>query len=346
MVMTIKEVAARANVSMTTVSSVLNDKTDKFRISEQTRRKVLQVVKETKYIPNHAAQVLSQSKTSTIGMVITNVSSPAVDLIIEGAQEGALKKDLPIILGVSSNNAQRELLCINNFLARRVDGIIVIPAPSGETIQDLEQFNQAHCPIVLCGFSTNTTLDLVASDVETGTYQSTKYLIELGHKRIALVSGNPNWNSAKVRCRGYQQAMQEEGLPLEDELVIGVKNSDLEAGMKAGKVVLEMRNKPDALVCYNDVMASGVMKVLLDTGMRIPDDMSLIGFDNDIPLAEILQVPLTTMASPLYEIGQTAVNILFDKMDNANNESRLSRSVYLKPKLVIRASCAPAKPSS
>jgi len=278
-------------------------------------------------------------------MVATNILHPAVALIVEGAKKAATQKKYKIILGISSDQPDQERDYIENFRSRRVDGLIVIPSPCGGTIPELEKLSSTGFPLVLCQDCSTTRVDVVTIDVEAGAYEATKYLFDLGHRRIAICSGRPTWVSALAKYQGYRCAMEDCGLPLDKRLYIRTENSDLAAGREAAEQILKLEERPDGVLFHNDEMAAGAMITLREAHVRIPDDMSLIGFDN-LPLSEITPVPLSTVASPLNKVGQTACEMLLTRVEAASkppqtDESKqVFHSVRLALRLIIRNSCA------
>ena len=348
MPVTMKDVATKANVSPTTVSLVLNGRDRDYKISQKTRQKVLKVIQDVGYVPDLYAQTMRQRETLTIGMVLTNILNPSVALIAEGAKAEAVKHGYHVILGLSSDEADQERFYVKNFLSRRVDGLIVSPAPSGETMGDLEKLFSRGFPLVVTTLYPGVEIDHVGDNSVTGSYQAVKYLVELGHKRIALVSGYPTWPSAQQKYRGYQDALNDMEIDQQEDLHICMEKSDQAAGEEAAAVILQMKDKPDAIFFHNDGMAAGAINVLMNAGIRVPDDISLVGY-GDLPLAQIVRVPLTTVSSPLLEIGRSAVEVLISRIQcdkekkGTANISRPPQSVQLMPKLIIRDSTAPRK---
>ncbi|MCD4823650.1 MAG: LacI family transcriptional regulator [Phycisphaerae bacterium] len=348
MAVTMMDIAKRANVSRSTVSLVISDRWREMRISPDTREKVLKAIREMGYVPNLYARSLRRQSTFTIGMVATNILHPAVAMIVEGAKKAATQKKYKIILGISSDQPDQERDYIENFRSRRVDGLIVIPSPCGSTILELEKLSSTGFPLVLCQDDSTAKVDFVASGVEAGAYEATKYLFDLGHRRIAICSGRPTWISALAKYRGYRRAMEDCGLSLDDRFYIRTENSNLAAGRNAAEQILKLDERPDGVLFHNDEMAAGAMLGLREAHVRIPEDMSLIGFDN-LSLSKATPVPLTTVASSLDEVGRIATEILLAKIEAVSESpqdkksNQELRSVRLVPKLIIRNSCAARK---
>ncbi|MCD4831262.1 MAG: LacI family transcriptional regulator [Anaerohalosphaeraceae bacterium] len=352
MPVSIKQVAEKAKVSQSTVSVVFNNRTREIGISEKTRKHVLATAKELNYIPSFYARHISRKSTFTIGMIVRDVMRPTTAMVVDGVKSEATKDKYQIILGISSFDPEQERGYIKSFLSRRVDGLIVIPVASKETIKEVEELSSRGFPLVACKQAFMANVDSVIHDVEFGTYLAAKHLLELGHRRIACVYTDFSGPSAMDKYNGYRRAMQEYGFDsMSKELLITIdNNSKQEYGKIAGQKILAMDTLPDAVLFVNDEMASGAMNVLMDAGVRVPDDMSLIGFDGIIP-ADIFRVPLTTVRSPHYKIGQTAVKILMKKIEaakeNPDNQQEKQasprQSIKLAPELIIRESTAPRK---
>ena len=350
MAVSIKEVAEKAKVSQSTVSVVLNKRTREIGISEKTRKHVLAVAKEMDYIPSFYARHISRKSTFTIGMVVRDIMRPTTAMVVDGVKSEATKDNYQVILGISSFDPEQERGYIRNFLSRRVDGLVVIPVDSRETIQEIDNLYSRGFPIVACKQAFMTQADSVIHDVEFGTYLAAKHLLELGHRRIACVYTDFPGPSAGDKYRGYCRAMSEYGLEaVSKELLVTIDKSNKEFGRTAGQAILAMDPLPDAVLFVNDEVASGAMNVLMDAGVRVPDDMSLIGFDGVIP-EDTFRVPLTTVRPPHYEVGRQAVKILMEKIESAkenpdNNEKPAGprKSIKLAPELIIRKSTAPRK---
>ncbi len=346
---TIKDVAKRAKVSPSTVSLVLNNKTKQARISDKTRHHVLATMKEMDYVPSLYARHINHKSTYTLGIIVRDIMHPVTALIAEGIKDEATKNKFQVILGVSSANPEQERDYINNFLSRRVDGLIVIPVASGENIAELEKLHSQRFPVVICKEHYFAQANSVVYDVEAGSYTATKYLLKLGHRRIATAYGSLSEPSSRAKFNGYCWALQEAGVTITDELQLLKNNSHkADMGIHIGRVILDMDDKPDAVLFVNDEMASQAMNVLMDAGIRVPDDISLIGFDGIISEYSF-RIPLTTIRSPLHRVGQTAVKVLMKsikastKEGNEDKEHLQPVSVRLIPELVIRKTTSSKK---
>lgn len=344
MATTIKEIARLAHVSPATVSHIITGRAKNVRISERTRTKVQKIIRETGYVPNIYASTLRGGKTFTIGMVITNILRPAMALIHEGVKDAAKQKGYHVIVGVSSDEVEDEAFYIKNLLSRRVDGIIVIPAPSGETLPKLRQLYNSGFPIVLCEIPGVMGIDAVMADVEEGAYLATNHLIKLGHQKIAFCSGHSSWCSARTKYQGYRRALEDKDMVVRPEYHVKVEGSSYSDGEKAAQLILQLTEHPEGVVFHNDEMAAGAMNCFINAGWKIPENISLVGFD-DLPISKMVQVPLTTISSPVYEVGQTALKLLLERAESKDKEDteKLSnmhpQSIRFPPKLIVRQSC-------
>ena len=337
---TIKDIAKRINVSPATVSLVLNNKAEKSRISKETRKKVLRAIQKVGYVPNFHVRGILEQNTFTIGMIATNIKHPAIALIVEGAKAEAGKHGHHVILGVTSDDAEQEKYYIDNFISRHVSGLVIIPTPSGETIEALGNVNTNNTPLVLCGAPTSSNIDMVLIDNEAGTYKATKYLIDTGHKRIVYCSGHSEWVLAKFRFSGYRKALEEYDIKFSNQFYVKTTNSDFESGKVAAEKILKINPKPDAAVFHNDEMAAGAMTFLLQKNIKIPEDISIVGYDN-LPLSEAFAVPLTTVSIPQEELGRISVNLILERIAHSNTpqkQNKIAQSIQLSPELVIRKS--------
>lgn len=342
---TIKDVATKAGVSPSTVSTIINERHRELGIREQTRKKVLQTMHEMGYVPSLYTQSLRRGKTMTIGMITSDISNFSVALVTEGAESEAAEHGYHIILGISANNAERERFFVKNFLSRRVDGLIVSPAPSGETIDDLEKLSMRGFPLVISSRRPGIKIDTISGDEEAGSHRAVNYLHELGYRRIALVSAFPGWSNARRKHRGYVDALQDIGIEPLDELHISVEQSTLVDGRKAAEIILRMDNRPDALIFHSDILAAGALNVLMDAGVRVPQDMSIIAFGSEF-IAEVARVPMTTITSPYVETGRAAVKMFLERIQETQKSDGKQRefipkSVRFTPELVVRESTAP-----
>ena len=322
---TLKELAARCNVSIATVSNILNGKTN---VSEATKQKVLQAIKETGYRPSYIARSLRASKTKTIGLIIDELSAFSSPALIEGVLTYLESKNYKAIIETLrlyskwGNQPYTEdyknvvMASVNEMLSIKVDGIIYVAAHA----HDVDYFpTDLPVPIVISyAFQSNSKIPSLRIDDETAGYDMTKYLISKGHKKIAIIAGEEQDLHGHDRLVGFERAMKEAGLPVDKKLFEAGKWSRGN-GYLACQKLFEKSNDFTAIFCFNDLMAAGCYDYLYEIGKVPGKDIAVAGFDNR-EIADFLTPPLTTMAIPLYEIGGAAAYVLLQKINGADAE--------------------------
>ena len=300
---TVHEVARAAGVSASTVSRVLNGTA---RVSESKRATVEATLARMNYSPNLLAQGLKKGRATTIGIVVQHVYSPFFGELLRGVEGELSGTDYASVVVSGHWDVKDELKSLNLLLARQVDGIIIL---SG-CLSDEEIFAiAAHRCVVATGRNLNgKNVFGFALDNEYGAHQATAHLIELGHRRIVFVAGPKNQCDANDRLLGYQRALREAGIKFDKHLVLdGDFNEN--SGVLAVNLLLESRQNFTAVFSTNDQMAYGVRLGLFRRGIRVPDDISLVGFD-DLPGSSFTTPPLTTVRQPMYDVGRLAANAL------------------------------------
>jgi LacI family transcriptional regulator len=327
---TIKDIAYLAGVSKTTVSKVLNNKDQK--ISEATRQKILNIVREKNYIPNKMAQSLVTKKTKTIGLIIPDIRNPFFTDIVRGAEDKAVKEGYNIILCNTDENIEKETRAFNTLTEKMVDGIIF--APSSKTEFNSKQYKISAKPIVLVDKELNiqNLRGIVSLDNEEGTYLETKHLVEMNHKSILYLSGPLKSEISKNRLKGYKKALKESNIKFNENLVIQGEYSfewGYEVVRNLGKINFT------AICAANDLIAIGAMKALKERDIKIPQDISVVGFD-DIQTSNIIEPQLTTIKQNSYDMGYESASILINNLEN--KEINNIEKMIFKPELVIRSS--------
>ncbi|MGE5598756.1 MAG: LacI family DNA-binding transcriptional regulator [Bacteroidota bacterium] len=329
---TIKDVARAAKVSKATVSYVINDKPG---VGEETRRRVLAIMKEMNYRPNAVARGLAGQSTETLGLIIPDISDMFYASIIRGVENTANRFGRTLNLCTTHGLPERERAAVDIYTRHRVDGVIL-----------MTYFLEDHCladladralPFVtIDNPAPGTTFPAVAVDNEEAGYQATRHLRELNHRRIAFISGKQGSKDSELRFAGYQRVLREDGLPIEQRMIRSGGFSRDE-GYKAAAELLAMADSPTAIFAANDQMALGALSAALDRGLSVPRDLSIIGVD-DIEAAAMVEPPLTTIRQPTYEMGGLAVEML---MALIKGERPIQTKVLLKTELIRRGSCAP-----
>ncbi len=330
---TIKEVASRAGVSTSTVGRAVGNY---GYVSEQTRRKVLKAMKEIGYHPNAIARSLKTSRTQTIAYLVPSITNPFFSQIASSIEDLASSHECNLILCNAGTKADKLRKITTMLLEHRVAGVIH-SLPSTDALYNLvEIFQNRHVPIVAASGSRRfTEVDRVTADDVQGARDVTRFLIELGHSRIALLAVK-NSTTSKLRTQGYKEAFQQTGYNLHEEYIVEGPDFSEDSGYTLMKVLLGRKRPPTAAVAFNDVMAVGAIRAIEEEGLSIPKDISLVGFDDTI--ARLTQPRLTSVALPMGEIGRVAIRILLDRIEGKDTEG--PKKVLLREKLIMRDSTA------
>lgn len=327
---TIRDVAVKAGVSTTTVSHVLNQ--SRFVSAESTRR-VRRAMAELRYQPNALARSLRQSQTRTLGVIVPDSANPFFAEVIRGIEAVAYGKGYTVLFGSSEDNAEKEAAYLRIFMEKQVDGLAMFTL--GQNTKYLKQLLEQRLPIVIMDREfKGVAASYVISDDLKGGFQATEHLIQLGHQRIACISGDAPTGTGAVRMHGYKQALVRHGIRYDRELVIPADFKP-EGGYAAAQQLLNNPRRPTAIFTCNDLMAIGAIGAIHDMGLTVPEDISIVGFD-DIELAAYTFPPLTTVRQPKYEIGSLTARVLLEGIESGN-PLRADKHI-LTTTLVIRKS--------
>ncbi len=324
---TIREVAAKAGVSYQTVSRVINNSP---KVSPETRERVERVINELDYRPNAIARSMARGRSLNLACLAPNLSDFTFAHIIEGAQASAMEHGY-YLLTASASEAEIFSQLIGELIkSRHTEGLLVINPYRDERHQEIP----VEFPVVLVSAASRNpqTPSVVLSD-DKAAYDATKHLIELGHTQIALITGPTNEDCVRNRTRGYLRCLSEHGIETRTEWI---RNGDWSpaSGYKALRKLLDQGTSFSAVFAQNDRMALGAMKMLQEAGMRVPQDISVIGFD-DMPLASFFQPALTTVRQDMYRIGQVAAQTLIDLIEKKDLPHK---QIQIPAELVIRDS--------
>ncbi|MEH7203471.1 catabolite control protein A [Bacillus safensis] len=315
---TIYDVAREANVSMATVSRVVNGNPN---VKPTTRKKVLEAIDRLGYRPNAVARGLASKKTTTVGVIIPDISSIFYSELARGIEDIATMYKYNIILSNSDQNTDKELHLLNTMLGKQVDGIVFM----GGNITDVhvEEFKRSPVPIVLAAsVEEQAQTPSVNINYEQAIYDSVQLLVEKGHKRIAFVSGPMSEPINSVRkLAGYKRALEEAGIAFDDAFVAEGDYS-YDSGIEALAHLLEQSDKPTAVIAATDEMALGVIHGAQDRGVSIPEDLEVIGFDNT-RLSLMVRPQLTTVVQPTYDIGAVAMRLLTKLMNKEQVDDQI-----------------------
>ena len=329
----IKDIAAKAGVSIATVSHALRNP---GRVSEQTREKVLATADEMGYTPNNLARSLRTSRSGNIVAIIPDVADSHNSGIIKAIEKVAHSRGYSVLLGDTQGSDQREREFAAMARSGQADGIILMshrmPFRIGKGHLDVSEIP----PLVNgCEYTGYEEFPVVSIDDFQAALDATNHLIELGHREIAVITGDMESRSSRNRLDGFRQAMRDADLEVKDRLVLYGEYT-LEGGEAAASSLLMRKNRPSAVVCFSDDIALGCMYVFRQQGFRVPDDISVIGFDN-IPFAKYSAPPLTTIAQPGKDIGSICATLLIDLIDGKQPETMRH---FLPHELIVRESTA------
>jgi len=327
---TIKDVALAASVSISTVSHVVNN--TRF-VDPATRERVLHSMDELGYHPNYLARSLRKGVSKTIGLIVPDAANLFFAEIARKIEDYGYKQGYSVILGNSDNDPEKQTNYINTLLAKRVDGVIFIS--SGGEVNDLVRFSESQVPVVVADRDVPLELaDVVMLDNEQAGYDATRHLIELGHKRIACITGPHDLSPSMQRVEGYYRAMAEFHLPIDPQYITAGDFRFL-GGEQAMERLLMCTPRPDAVFVLNDMMAIGAMTAIRRAGLSIPADISIVGFD-DIELASAVTPSLTTIAQPIAEIARHATDLLIQRLGGSRKDE--NQRVILQASLIKRES--------
>ena len=328
------DIAKRAKVSLGTVSHVINGSAV---VREPLRQRVLEAVKALGYQPSQLARGLRRDYTNMIGMIIPDILNPFFPALVRAAEDVAYAHGYRLVLCNSDNDPQKEASYLSELQSYLPAGLLIIPAV-GSTMREAPQRNGRTTPTVCIDRRPEGwTGDVVRVGNEEGAYQATMHLIDYGHRRIAVVTGPLQSTSAKARLRGTRRAMKEMSVSLAPEWVVQ-GDFDRASGFEAGLRLLRPPVRPTAIFAGNDLMAMGVLLAIRELGLRCPEDVSVVGFDN-LDTTEVLQPPLTTVRQPVYDLGKQAAQLLLHRISGTNAGSREpAREVVLETELIRRNS--------
>jgi DNA-binding LacI/PurR family transcriptional regulator len=333
---TMRQIAARARVSVGTVSHVINNTAG---VREPVRKRVLEAIERLGYQPSLLARGLRRNQTTIIGVIIPDISNPFFPLVVRGVEDIAYQNSYRLMLCNTDNDAQKEQVYFNELRAYRMAGLIVIPSADSRLVPlaggaggDIPVICLDRCPEGWKG-------DTVTVDNEEGAYQAIRYLLELGHRRIACIAGQLHVTSGVERLKGFRRALREAGISIAPEYIQEGRFDRL-SGYEKALMLLQFSPRPTAIFAANDLVALGVLAAMRELGLRCPEDVSLVGFD-DLELASFTNPALTTVAQPAYQMGARAAGLLFERL---RGEAVPTQRIVMKATLKTRDStAAPAK---
>jgi LacI family transcriptional regulator len=329
----IKELAEKLELSPTTVSRVLNGKSKNFRISQETSRRVLDAARKYNYSPNRIARGLKLEKTETIGLIIPDIANPYFGSIAKIIEMEAHKNGYSIILCDSLDDEVTEAELLQLLAGRKVDGIII--APTGKSSLHVTEILQQGIPVmVIDRYFPNTELPFVTTDNHFGALLATEHFIEMGHRYIACIQGINGISANSERVTGFRDALQKHEIPVDESLILGNDFGE-ENGYIQTKKLLDLPTRPTAIFALSNLISIGALRALKEAGLTVPDDFSIVSFDEQ-PYSAFLACPMTTVEQPREEIGRLAFNFLLKTIGDGMPGEPIK--IMLQPRLIFRES--------
>jgi LacI family transcriptional regulator len=332
---TIGDIANIAKISTTSVSMALNNSP---RISKETKKRVLRIAKRLNYRPNYIARSLVIKKTHTIGVLITTIMNPFYPELAKGIEDKARELGYNIVLCSTDYDLKLEKYYIDILRSKGVDGIIFSSVEVNDP--NIKPLVEENFPFILVNRRIHNRnierkIDYIVLDNYLGGYMAMEHLIKIGHRRIGILAGSFKVSTALERTEGVKKALMDYGIKLKSNFMVEC-NFSKELAYHATKKFLAMEPSPTAIFVENDFMALGAREAVLDAGLKIPENMALVGFD-DIAFSALKGVEITTVSQKKYEMGSLAVKILIDKIEN--RIPTMVNQIFLTPELIIRNSC-------
>ena len=331
MPVTIKDVARESGVNVSTVSRALNGE---YGVHAETREHVVAVAERLRYRPNRVARGLVTGQSHTLGLVVSDIRNPFFAEVARGAEDAAYRAGYDLVLCNSDLDPEKQLRYLQSLVEKRVDGILMNSVASLNRRQQ-DQLAAMGVPIVLLNRgASGHAFSTISADNDAGGALAAEYLLKLGHRRIAHLTGPRHHGNMTERARGFVRALEAARMPVHPIVMHGKNN--FAGGMELAVKLLALHPDVTAIFVGSDTMAFGVMRALMEAGRQIPRDVSVVGFDN-VELASIVHPPLTTIHQPKYEIGQAAVEILLRLA--GRGEHRVPEHRLFGVNLVERQSC-------
>jgi DNA-binding LacI/PurR family transcriptional regulator len=328
---TIKDIARKLNVSISTVSRALRNASD---VNSDTKKAIVALSEELNYQPNRLAISLREKQTHTIGVIVPNLDY-VLSMMVRGIDEVALEAGYTVMVCQSNESFGREIVNTRRLLESLVDGFIISVSSETKSFEHFKKIQERNLPIVVFD---RVTPDLIAPSVridnEDGGFQATEHLIEQGYKRIAILAGPKNLGISNKRMDGYLNALKKYKIKKEEALIIHCDfNQDY--AYFATKELLAMKKRPDAIFTISDRMAIGAMLAIKEKGLRMPEDIGLVGFNNE-PVTNLVTPKISSIEMSAFEVGKAAAKLFIETMHH--NEDMTHTEQVIKPKLVIRES--------
>ena len=330
---TIYDIASKLSISTATVSRALQNHPS---VSKKTKDSILKTAKELGYRYNTFAANLRTQRTNTIGFLVHELNSTFITSVLAGVEKVTTEAGFDLLIAHSSESYKKEVANANNLFHKRVDGLIASLAFETKDLEHFQPFIEKNVPIIFFDrVEESNEIPAVIIDNYKAGYQATKHLIEQGCKRIVLVTASLNRNVYLQRQQGYKDALLEHGLKYKEDLVI-VNDLSEKAGAAAAQQILKMRQRPDGIFITNDFVAAVCMQVLKDNGIRIPEDMAIVGFNNDA-ISKLVEPHLTTINYPGKDMGEIAARALVEHL-NGLKDLKTANRIIIRSDLIVRES--------
>jgi len=310
---TLKDIAKKVGVHPSTVSRVLSGKYDNFNVSEKTRKLILETVKKFNYAPNEMARNLRLQQTQTIGLIIPDILNPFYAGMARSLGIECEKKDYSFIICNTDEIQEKEINFIKMLKRRRIEGLVITPVQDSK--EHFEELMNEGFPFVLAGrcfngFKTNA----VVTDDYNDVFKAVEYLIKLGHSRIGFIRGRKVSSAIQDREKGYRGALAKYNMQIDQDLIIG-NGCTVESGYRATKEILNLPERPTALLISENVIVVGALEAIFEAGLSVPDDVSIVGFTN-MKSTPYLSYPLTSITQPTGQLGKRAFDLLFKQIQS------------------------------
>ena len=332
---TLKEIAGIARVNISTVSRAINDSP---LIPKETKEMILAIAERVNYIPNSQARGLVNHKSETLGIILPKIfflQGAFFSQVLSGIESVSVDNGYNILIASATGKARDKQFPFNLTRARRIDGMLIIN--EFQRVSNLQALKQENFPFVFVNkFIKDAMVNCVASDNVQGGFLATNHLIGLGHTRIAVVTGSFNLAPTHTRLEGYRRALEQNDIPFDQELVQeGLFEKGIETGLACAERLLALPRPPTAIFAFSDEQAIGVMQAAKNRGLRVPDDLAIVGYDN-IEYSAHTSPPLTTISQNPFAIGQASCQMLLDVLNGKKVENN---NILIPVELVVRESC-------
>jgi LacI family transcriptional regulator len=326
---TIKDIARQLNISISTVSRAMRNAPD---VNAETRRAVMALSDELSYQPNRLALSLKQKQTHNIGVIVPNLDY-VLSTMVKGIDEVALEAGYTVMVCQSNESFGREIVNTRRLLDSLVDGFIISVSSETKVFDHFRKIQEKMPMVVFDRVTPFLQAPSVRIDNEDGGFQATEHLIEQGYKRIAILAGPKNLGISNQRCDGYAKALKKYKMKMDEDLIINCDFNQQYAYL-ATQELLSMRKRPDAIFTISDRMAIGAMLAIKEKGLRMPQDIGLVGFNNE-PVTSLVTPGISSVDQPAFELGKVAAKLFIERIHNNDMDDV---EEVLKPKLIIRES--------